>query len=205
MGKNNAVFKDYNHLISNNSYIFFFFFGICLFGSPSLLAQRNDSLTIQLEDTLNLKDLKEYSPSTAALYSAILPGMGQAYNRRYWKMPIIYGLGATLGYFIYVNNGIFLDFRDSFFAKRDGFPENDPFPQISSQTAELNRDVFRRNRDLLMILSVLLYGLNIVDATVDAHLRSFDVSDELSLHLEPSWDSFMNQPTVGFKLILSFP
>ncbi|GAB4396468.1 MAG: hypothetical protein OHK0053_10590 [Microscillaceae bacterium] len=128
--------------------------------------------------------------------------MGQAYNRKYWKIPIIYGLGATLGYFISWNNNRYLEFDDSVQAKLNEQPETDPRPFISLDAARRNRTFFRRNREFLVILTILLHGLNIVDATVDAHLRTFDIGDALSLQLSPQLESLGGQASAGLSLFL---
>ncbi len=187
------------------------YFGLLLVLSilgAKVKAQELDSLprlasdSVQVEEVIKIQTQRYYSPNQAALYSAVMPGMGQIYNRRYWKLPIIYGLGATLGYFIYWNNNRYLTFRDAVLAKSEERPEDDPFPLISEPTARLNQDFFQRNRDLLIILSVLLYGLNIVDASVDAHLRSFDVSEDLALEIKPYAESTPMQAVAGIQINL---
>lgn len=195
--------------MNKNLILFFIFF---IFFYIEATAQR-DSLTLeQIQDSLQLSKRKAkkksslsedtllHSPSRAALYSAILPGLGQAYNKKYWKIPIIYGLGGTLGYFIGFNNNLYLEFKSSVEAKtlRDG--EGDPRPFISTQSAIRNRDYFKRNRELLILLTLLLHGLNVVDATVDAHLKSFDVSDELAIKIEPQLDQLGGGTFAGIGL-----
>ncbi|MDX2306232.1 MAG: DUF5683 domain-containing protein [Microscillaceae bacterium] len=196
----------YQALKRTNIKTFFYHFLCCLLvwllWASRTQAQHSDSLLITIKDTLQLLETPEFSPGQAALYSAIFPGLGQAYNRKYWKMPIIYGLGATLGYFIYWNNNRFLLFRDSYLAKENNSDE-DPFPNISLEAARLNRDYFKRNRELLIILSIVTHALTIVDATVDAHLKSFDISEDLSFRIKPGFDQIQSQPILGLKLQLN--
>lgn len=141
----------------------------------------------------NLKNLDK--PGKAALRSAILPGLGQAYNRSYWKIPIIYAGAAVMGYFLVTNNSTYQDLRYALIARLDGDPNTiDSYSahpylgeghQNGSQNLRYYRDYYRRNRDLTIILSVAAWGLNVAEAYVHAHLKDFDVSDNLSLHIQP--------------------
>ena len=128
------------------------------------------------------------SPHRAALYSAVLPGLGQIYNGRYWKVPLVWGGIGTLAYFIGVNNRLLLDARELLFMVIDGDPRTMPPPGTPSQAAlERAVDFNRRNRDLLSILTVAAYLLNVAEATVDAHLQGFDLSDDLSFNFDQSF------------------
>ncbi len=150
-------------------------------------------------DTLTtgiLGGLKKWDkPSRAALYSTIIPGGGQVYNKRLWKVPIIYAGGATIGYFLVKWHKNYLLFRSSYDILTDGKPETvDSFierwpnvtPEERARRLALGRDTYRRYRDLNIVFAVLLYGLQISEAYVDAHLKGFDVSDQLSMRLEPT-------------------
>lgn len=167
------------------------------------LRKVNDPSPQIISDKMIETDSSVHSPRKAALYSALLPGLGQAYNKKYWKIPIIYGLGGTLGYFIRFNNRTYLGFKSSLDAKLEGRADGDLYPFLSETAVQRNRDYFKRNRELLIILSVLLHGLNIVDATVDAHLQSFDVGDDLTFHFEPSLEQVGGGAFAGmsFKII----
>jgi hypothetical protein len=137
---------------------------------------------IESSDKSQLKD-----PKRAALYSAVLPGLGQAYNNKYWKIPILYlGFGA-LAYWIDWNNDRYNLYRGALFDVIDGDPDTvNPFPGFSESQLRQATDSFRRNRDVLVILTAVLYGLNIVDAHVDAHLKEFDINEDLALSLKPA-------------------
>jgi hypothetical protein len=126
------------------------------------------------------------SPNKAALYSAALPGLGQVYNKKYWKVPLL-GVGAVVtGYFINFNNRRYLLFRRSYFAEIDDDPETENLvPRFNADGLQRNLEYFRRNRDLLFITGGIMYLINIVDAHVDAHLFSFDVTDDLALNIRP--------------------
>jgi len=125
--------------------------------------------------------------------SALLPGAGQAYNKKYWKIPIIYGGFAGLAYAIRFNNKEYNIYKDAFSARLDG-DENttDAYVGIYSENdlATL-KDFYRRNRDLSIIGTGLLYLLNIVDASVDAHLFDFNVNENLSMNIMPTASPYM--------------
>ena len=125
----------------------------------------------------------------ASIKSAILPGLGQAYNKKYWKIPIIYaGLGG-FGYMFLTNNKQYNLYRANVIAYNDDDPLTVPsLPEYSSDQSQVLKLYYRKNRDFAVIGFSLIYLINIIDANVDAHLRTFDVSDDLSIHLDP-WQS----------------
>jgi hypothetical protein len=135
------------------------------------------------------------SPRKALILSAVLPGAGQAYNRRYWKIPLIYIGAGILGYNIQNFYGRYVIFRDAFIAKQkyDEFILDRYYPQFEATDPQRNdlefmrrnRNQFRRFFELNIILSGVLYALNIVDANVDAHLRGFQIGDK-GLSLTPA-------------------
>ncbi|MFZ9387399.1 MAG: DUF5683 domain-containing protein [Chitinophagaceae bacterium] len=154
--------------------------------------------------------LKAHSPKKAALRSAILPGWGQIYNKKYWKLPIVYGILGTSG-------GIFLfnlkQYRDTRFAYRVKYnmrvngTDSALFSQIRPNLVPLGeeslrfyRNQYRRDIDYSALFFLLLWGLNVVDAAVDAHLKSFDVSPDLSLMIRPGHSTMAN--TNGLSLVL---
>lgn len=179
-------------------------------------ANNNTSpLTIMEGDTLP-KTKKTKSPGIkkpkvpwkAGLMSGCLPGLGQFYNGKWWKAPIVWGAVGTVGYFIVTNHISYIGFRDAY----RQYDLNGTVPAAYQPTYNNNpsglisqRDYFRRTRDLLIIIEAALWTLNIVDATVDAHLSTFDVSEDLTLHVYPS--SFyipqVNQTYVGLSLNLN--
>lgn len=153
-------------------------------------------------------------PAKAALYSAIIPGMGQVYNGAYWKVPIVYATGAVLGYFVISHHNNYQDLRTALLIRNDGDPTTvdrySAHPILGEGRARgtdnlrYNRDFFRRNRDLTILLSVLAYGLNVAEAYVHAHLKEFDVGDDLSMRLEPNLMQIPGTATAtpGFTLTL---
>jgi len=149
---------------------------------------------------------KEHSPKFAGISSAIIPGAGQIYNKKYWKFPIVYSAGATAGFFIYYNYTIYKNFRDAYVFANDLDASNDiisfsVWTPIHKETyypslydlgrmAEI-QEIYRKYLDLSVISAVAVYGFNILDAVVDAHLFKFNVNDDLSFNLHPA---FFNSP-----------
>lgn len=156
-------------------------------------AQQNraDSVFLSRSPSDNIETIESVSmldPNKAAMLSAVLPGLGQAYNNQYWKIPIIYGGGIVLGHYINYNHRIYHEFRTALIAEADNDETTiNPYEGRYSRTNLTRfRDVFRRNRDYLMIISAAYYLLNIVDAHVSAHLHEFEVNDNLSINIHPS-------------------
>ena len=146
---------------------------------------------------------KVYVPRTAAIRSALLPGFGQIYNRKYWKVPIVYGaLGTTALVFRYnlkgynrirfAYNALFN--KDTVAQKQVG-PDLQPYISYNALgDLRLLRNEFRKNIDYSVLVFMLFWALNIVDATVDAHLKGFDVSSDLSLKIKPQFSNGLNNP-----------
>jgi hypothetical protein len=175
--------------------------------STTVLITANDSLSINVDDVTEVViDTLENRPATAALYSAALPGLGQAYNKKYWKIPILYGGAVVVGYFIGYNHQLYKQYRDGPYAMIDGDDRTVPFnPNRTRDDYERATSYWGRNRDLLIIAAVLVYAINIVDAHVDAHLELFTVEDDISLNLEPSIQQTAMQTNLyGFSLKLRF-
>jgi hypothetical protein len=128
-----------------------------------------------------------HSPKKAALLSAVLPGAGQVYNRKYWKVGIIAGGAGALIYSLNYNNRNFGLFKSELIKRQQGLGGLDADLGLYTD-ANLNelQDFYRRNRDLSVVGLALLYALNIIDANVDAHLYDFNVSDDLSMHIRPT-------------------
>lgn len=154
-----------------------------------------DSTSATPSDTVSFHD-----PRRAALYSAVLPGLGQAYNHKYWKIPIAYaGLGIAAGVFIY-NYKQFILFRDAYRLSFTGQKTGDPFvDQYDPQDQKRIRDVYRQYVDYSALAFLGVYVINIVDALVDAHLYHFNVSDNLAIRLRP----IMHAHYMGYGLVVN--
>ncbi len=129
--------------------------------------------------------------------SALLPGLGQAYNKKYLKIPLIYaGLGG-FGYMFVTNNQQYNFYRKNLIAENDEDPNTINTTRYSSDQLQVQKVSYRKNRDLAAIGIAVFYVLNIIDANVDAHLKTFDVSDDLSMNIRP-WHSVYSNGT-GFS------
>lgn len=144
-----------------------------------------------------------HSPQKAALYSAVLPGSGQIYNRKFWKLPIVYGgIGAST-FFIIRNHQNYRQYRNEYLYRINNGVNGDEELSIYSDANLLTlQDQYRRWRDLSVVVLFAVYVLQIVDATVDAHLMQFDVSDNLSLRFNPrlEWNRTTLTPSMGITL-----
>jgi hypothetical protein len=139
---------------------------------------------------------KDRRPRKAAIRSAIIPGWGQAYNHRYWKIPVIYAAGGTIAYFYITNAKTYREYKVLLKDDPDG-PNSDIY--------RINRDNFRDYRDWNVVMFIGLYLLNIVDANVDAHLKEFDVNDDLAFTVKPYLcPDLYNHPVTGLTLNLKF-
>lgn len=130
-------------------------------------------------------DTTHYSPKKAALWALGFPGLGQIYNKKYWKLPIVYAVIGTVTYFV-ASNGIKLNQFNGYLTNSYNGVENPaPYNTLSLSQIESIRNGYRRNVQIASFGTLLAWGLSIVDATVDAHLRTFDISDKLTLHMNP--------------------
>lgn len=192
-------------------HIFFLLF------SASLFAQTSDSLVVQKEeraivvnDTLLPKD--EYdplAPSKAAFYSAVVPGLGQVYNKKYWKIPIIYA-GMAAGIYFYKQQDDDYDrFRNAYKRRLAGYTDDEFYgngtePLISNDRLINAQKSAQKNKSISLIVTVAFYLLNVVDANVDAHLRQYEVSEDLSLQPNFEFNQLNARPQYGMSLTYRF-
>jgi hypothetical protein len=164
--------------------------GLC-FGS---LGQVTDTLSIA-PDTVTVEDervelfteMSTLDPKRSAILSAIVPGLGQVYNKQYWKVPLIYGGALIIGHYIRYQDRLYQSFRSSYLAVTDADPNTqNRYPTLTQETLQVNAEGLRRDRDFLMIVGGIVYLLQIVDAHVSAHLHEFAINDELSMNIQPS-------------------
>lgn len=144
-------------------------------------------------------------PAKAAFYSAVLPGLGQIYNKRYWKLPLVYGgIGASI-YAYDQNHKNFLRYRDAYKRRIAGY-NDDEFQGLIASTDRLidGQDFYKRNRDRSMLFILGFYFLNILDANIDAHLKQYNVSSDLSF--KPYFDvtPINANPVAGMRVALTF-
>ncbi|OYQ38635.1 hypothetical protein CHX27_14460 [Flavobacterium aurantiibacter] len=158
---------------------------------------------LKLPDTLKPQQIDPLRPAKAAFYSAILPGLGQAYNKKYWKIPIVYGALGT-GFFIYQrNNNEYHKFRTAYKQRLAGQPDQF-LGQYNDQTLISAQRTFQRNRDLSLLVTVGLYVLNIIDANVDAHLKQYNVNETLTVVPEIFPSEISNVQNIGLTLQYQF-
>jgi hypothetical protein len=148
-----------------------------------------------------------HSPNKALLLSAVLPGAGQFYNKKYWKIPVLYAGFAACGYFIKFNDIRYQKYRKAYIQRVDGDSLTiDPYVNLYTDANLLDlKNYYRRNRDLTIIITVAVYVINLLDAYVDAHLFNFNVNDNLSLRVAP--DLQMNEQYksyAGLQVRLNF-
>lgn len=147
----------------------------------------------------------KHSPTTAMLLS-IIPGGGQIYNKKYWKLPIVYGCLAASSYFIYTSADKMLMYRNEYINRRDGHTEllNEAFADKNDENIIQLKNDYRRNMEIAIGVTAILYVLNIVDAMVDAHLYYFDISDDLSLRWSPALMPDLTSRRTSYGLSLQF-
>jgi len=186
-----------------------FIFISLYFFSVETTAQSTNSITtsdkINSTDSSNKKKIKKFNTRTATLRSAMIPGWGQIYNKKYWKLPLVYGgLGITASVFQYnVKNYNLL--RQAFSYRTDTISANDAlidprFKNLSTNAIQSYRTSFRQNVDYTVLFFIAFWGLNVIDATVDANLKAFDVNDNLSLQIKQGYSPMAN--TTGLSLVL---
>jgi len=161
---------------------------------------------IHAQDTLvKLKDTNFHSPKKAALFSAALPGLGQAYNRKFWKIPVIYAALGVTTYFVIDNSRNYKRYREEYIYRinNPGLTNDTELSVYDDGQIRTIIDQYQRWRDLSYITLGAFYVLNIVDATVDGYLWRFDVSENLSFHLRPSL-SATTRLYPGFRLSIKF-
>lgn len=162
-----------------------------------------------IQKTVESQKTDPLRPARAAFYSAVFPGLGQAYNKKYWKIPIVYGAIGTGLYFYIDNNKILKRYRNAYKRRLAGFTDDEFYgpgatPFLSDEALIRAQRTLKRNKEMAMLITVGLYALNIIDANVDAHLLQYNMDENLAL--EPFID--FNNPNyiaqLGLSLNLKF-
>ncbi len=194
-------YKEKKSFPSCHGLVLIMIFLLILFPKPDLQAQ--NAVVI---DTVSKKP---HSPTKAAIFSAVLPGLGQGYNKKYWKIPIVYAGFGLLTYFIVANTQEYKKYQEAYnyVATGDsGYIDNEYVGKYDEQQLLDGKNYHRRNMELSYILTGLWYILNIIDASVDAHFFDYDVSEDLTIKLDPVMyvrrPDF--RPVTGLKLTLKF-
>lgn len=170
--------------------------------APLLTKQDSATLKAMEQPIKQKRDWTKWKPDpTRALWLAlVIPGAGQIYNRKFWKLPIVYGGFIGCAYAMRWNNQMYLDYSQAYLDLMDDDPETRSYDQFLHLGAKIDasnqerykqifknrKDRYRRWRDLSFFVMLGVYALSVIDAYVDAHLAQFDISDDLSLRLEPA-------------------
>lgn len=170
------------------------------------LRSEHDSDTVFLKsDTTTLKSYASaYDPRKAILFAAVLPGLGQIYNKKYWKLPLVYGGFIGFGYGINFYQTGYKKYKNELF---DILETGEPIGPSGYDEATLRRivDKYRRERDFFIILTAGMYLLQMIDAHIDAHLKEFDLNPNLQVSIQPTMNNdVLTGRTTGFSLILKF-
>ena len=183
-----------------------FFIFVFLVSSACFAQDDKDAPVLITKDSISLKSyhMDPLAPSKAAFYSAVLPGLGQAYNKDYWKIPIVYGaMGVSLYYYSW-NNTKYHEYRDAYKDRLAG-------REVTGELAPLDNDrliaaqrFHQKNRDLSLLITIGFYVLNIVEANVSAHLMQFNVNENLSLRPELQQNQIDYKHNMGLTLSYQF-
>lgn len=180
---------------------FYILLFLCLSGT--VFSQTVVTEGLIANDSIQYQEIDPLTPAKAAFYSAILPGLGQAYNKKYWKIPIVYGAIGTSLYFYSTNNTKYHQYRDTYKRRLAGY-NDDNLQYLDNTRLIAAQRFYQRNRDLSLLLAAAFYVLNIVDANVDAHLIQFNVNDKLSLNPEVYQNEINFKPNVGVTINFTF-
>lgn len=179
--------------------IFLFLF----LGLTSIQAQEKNK--IDTNDSLKSESYDPLRPAKASFYSAILPGLGQIYNKKYWKLPLVYGAIGTSTYFYLDSQKSYKIYRDEYKSRLAGNTSNSEYLANLSESQLISaQKQFQRNRDLSALFIAGFYVLNIIDANIDAALSQFNVSEKLALKPTLINNNITLKNEIGFALNYSF-
>jgi hypothetical protein len=184
----------------------------CLFICLATQAQSNkdelDETARQNKKNIS-KALDPLRPAKAAFYSAVLPGLGQAYNKKYWKIPIVYAAIGTGLYFYLDNNKLYKQYRNAYKRRLAGFTDDEFYgpgdtPFLSDEALIRAQRTLKRNKELSMLVTVGLYVLNIIEANVDAHLLQYNLDENLALKPFIDFNNPNYTTQIGLSLNIKF-
>ncbi|MBN4047200.1 hypothetical protein JYU05_01485 [bacterium AH-315-P13] len=164
-------------------------------------------VNIVILDSTSRPPINPLSPAKAAFYSAILPGLGQAYNKKYWKIPLVYAALGTGVYFYLNNDKEYKRYRDAYKRRLAGFTDDEFYgsgstPSISNDALIRAQRTLSRNREVSILITIGIYALNIIDANVDAHLLQYNIDENLAL--KPHFNFNELDATTNLGLTLNF-
>jgi hypothetical protein len=181
--------------------------------TSSVFSVQKDSLRKDTTTPVKKDTILKHDPRIATKRSAILPGWGQAYNKEYWKIPIVYGIISIPTVLYFYNNSYYKKTKFAYEARfKQANGDNSDVAKIDDQLKTLDiaslqsyRNSFRRDRDYAILWFLLAWGLQVADATVFAHLKQFDVSNDLSMELKPMFNPLTKGPALSLTLSLKNP
>ena len=181
----------------------FFFTALFFLSYQSTFSQVKKDSAVRVEKKIP-DTVKAFNPRLATIRSAMIPGWGQIYNKKYWKLPLVYGaLGTTAGIFFYnIKNYNLLKKAYIIISNNPADVDLiDPqFRKLNLSSIKIYRNAFRQNVDYSVVFFIIFWGLNVMDATVDAQLKAFDVNDNLSLKFKPGFSPLAN--TTGLSFVM---
>jgi len=175
---------------------------------------KDDKLKV-ITSSSQKKEINPLAPAKAAFYSAVLPGLGQAYNKKYWKIPIVYAALGTGIYFYVDNNNTYKRYRNAYKSRLAGFKTDEFYgadvngnplasPFVSTDGLIEAQRQLRRNKEVSLLVTIGIYALNIIDANVDAHLLQYNVNENLSLSPHYKFNELEATSDVGLTLNFKF-
>ena len=185
-----------------------FFFATPLCAQEDSVSVKTEELILPEEDA-DVKPYDPLSPARAAFYSAVLPGLGQAYNDKYWKIPIVYAAFGVGIYFYVSNTKQYNRYRNVYKNRLAGRTDDEFYDEngnvlLSTPGLIDAQRFYQRNQEISLLVLVGMYALNIIDANVDAHLQQFNVNEDLSLKPGVGYNQFTGKTGYGLTLNFNF-
>jgi hypothetical protein len=184
---------------------------ICFLFCVSMFGQNDEKEITKSTDTLVVENINKVtepinplSPAKAAFYSAVLPGLGQAYNKKYWKIPIVYAALGTGIYFYTTNNKEYKRYRDAYKRRLAGFEDDEFYNKVTLDGLQRAQRFYRKNKEVSLLVTIGIYALNIIDANVDAHLLQYNVNENLTLAPHFKINELDAKSDVGLTLNFKF-
>ena len=189
--------------------------GCLCFAQKSKVDTPVETDLLVIQDSIVRPPIDALSPSKAAFYSAVLPGLGQAYNKKYWKIPLVYAAIGIPIYFYIDNNKEYKRYRDAYKRRLAGFTDDEFYgtdqngnplssPRVSEDGLINAQETLRRNKELSLLIALGFYALNIIDANVDAHLLQYNVDENLAIKPHFKYDKQENATNLGLTLNFKF-
>ncbi len=172
-------------------------------GNHIVFSQEKMEIIQMSNDSLKSNDIDPLTPAKAAFYSAVLPGLGQAFNKKYWKIPLVYGAIGTSVYFYIDSKKNYNQYRDAYKRRLEGYSD-DKFSYLDESRLIAGQKFYQRNRDLSALFILGFYVLNIIDANVDAALIQFNVGENLSVKPDVYSNDVTSRANVGLTFSYNF-